>query len=86
MTACVKSSVWCQEYEWRLLWRNDETKLKIHRLAIPEDAITAVYVGLAASPSVEADVVFETRRKFPAAKIFKTNKKVGFSQLRFEQI
>jgi hypothetical protein len=86
MTARVKSSVWRQEHEWRLLWRNDETKIKIHRLAIPEDGITAVYVGLAASPSVEADIVFETRRKFPVAKIFKANKKVSFSQLHFEQI
>jgi hypothetical protein len=85
-TARVKSLVWRQEYEWRMLWHNDETHLKIHRAPIPEDAITAVYVGLAASSSVAADMVFETQRKFPAAKIFKAQKKPGFSELEFRQI
>ena len=83
-TIYTKSVVWRQEHEWRMLWRNGETSLKIHQAPIPEDAITAVYIGLAASPSVEADIVLETRHKFPAATIFKARKKVGFS-LHFEQ-
>jgi len=40
----------------------------------------------AAPSSAEADIVFETRRKFPAAKVFKAHKKIGFSQIRFEEI
>jgi hypothetical protein len=31
-------------------------------------------------------MVFETQRKFPAAKIFKAQKKPGFSELEFRQI
>ena len=85
-TARVKSVVWRQEHEWRILWRNDETRLKIHRVPVPENAMTAVYIGLAASASVEADVVFETRAKFPSAKIFKACKKLGYSELGFQQL
>jgi hypothetical protein len=85
-TTHFKSSVWSREQEWRILWRNDETRLKIHKVKIPEDVISAVYVGLAASPSVQDDVVFETRRNFPTAKIFKARKRNGYAELRFEQI
>jgi hypothetical protein len=85
-TTHFKSSVWSREQEWRILWRNDETRLKTHKVKIPEDAISAVYVGLAASPSVQDDVVYETRRNFPTAKIFKARKRNGYAELRFEQI
>jgi hypothetical protein len=84
-TIRAKSIVWRQEHEWRMLWRNDKTSLKIHRAPIPPDAITAVYIGLSASPSVMEDIIFETQPNFPAAKIFKARKEVGFS-LQFEQV
>jgi hypothetical protein len=82
----VKSLVWQREHEWRMLWRNDETHLKIHRMPIHDNAITAVYIGLAASQSVEADIVFETKRNFPSAAVLKASKKVGFSELDFRAI
>jgi hypothetical protein len=40
-----KSMVWKEEKEWRLSKINDETKLKIYRLNLIDDAITAVYLG-----------------------------------------
>jgi hypothetical protein len=85
-TARVKSLVWKPEAEWRMLWHNDETRLKVHRAPIPSDAVTAVYLGMSMSAGSEADVVFETRRKFPTAKIYKASKKPGFTELEFKQV
>jgi len=83
---CTKSIVWRNENEWRMLWQNDETRLKIHRVPIPSDAITAVYVGLVDSKNVEDDIAFETQRKFPEAKVFRAYKKHGFSELKFSLV
>jgi hypothetical protein len=77
----TKSVVWRQENEWRMLWQNDETRLKVHRAPIPSDAIIAVYVGLSASSGTENDILFEAERKFPTARIFRAFKKQGFSEL-----
>ena len=84
-TSHVKQLVWEREKEWRLFRRLDGTQLKVHRELIPPDAITAVYIGLAASKSSEADIVFETRKKFPSAKIYRAHKKLGFTELEFKQ-
>jgi hypothetical protein len=85
-TSHLKSRVWEREEEWRLFRHLDGTQLKVHRELIPPDAITAVYIGLAASKSSEADIVFETHRKFPSAKIYRALKKLGFTELEFKQI
>lgn len=68
-----------------MLWRNDDAPLKIHQAPIPADAITAVYIGLAAASSVAESIVFETQHNFPAAKVFRARKGVGFS-LQFERV
>jgi hypothetical protein len=81
----VKSLVWKREKEWRLFRRLDGTRLKVHRELVPPDAIAAVYVGLSTPPGSEADIVFETRRKFPNAKIYRAHKKLGFTELEFTQ-
>ncbi len=85
-TARIKSYVWKKENEWRMLWSNDETRQKIHRVTVPEGSIYAVYVGLVASDTVADDIVFETSQKFPTAKIYRARKKPGFSGLDFEEI
>jgi hypothetical protein len=85
-TSRVKSLAWKRENEWRMLWRNDETRLKVHRTEIPVEAIKAVYLGLAMSSGYEADIIFEGRGKFPNAKIYKAHKKAGFTQLDFTEV
>ena len=81
----VKSLVWKREKEWWLFRRLDGTRLKVHRELVPPDAIAAVYVGLSTPPGSEADIVFETHRKFPNAKIYRAHKKLGFTELEFTQ-
>jgi hypothetical protein len=83
MASSVKSTVWRQEVEWRLLWRNNGTRLKIHRIPLLQDAITAIYLGLLTPEVSRDDILFETRRNFPGAKVFKARKKPGFSELEF---
>ncbi len=82
----TKSLAWRQEYEWRILWRNDETRSKIWRTIIPDDAITAVYIGLLSSESSQSDILFELKSKFPQSKCFRAKKKLGFSELDFVDI
>jgi hypothetical protein len=69
-----------------LFWRNDGTAgSKLRRELIPPDAIAAVYVGLSTPAGSEADIVFETHRKFPNAKIYRAHKKLGFTELEFTE-
>jgi hypothetical protein len=82
----VKSDVWKPEREWRLMWSNDETRMKIHRCPIDGDAITTVYLGYSISVAHKTDFVFETKRKFPQAKILGAKKRHGDFALDFEQL
>jgi hypothetical protein len=84
--AQTKSLDWRSENEWRLLWRRDDTKRKTIRIQINDKAIECVYIGLNTSSSVESDVVFETRQKYPSARIYKTEKRQGAFALDFKQI
>ena len=69
-----------------MLWRNDETREKIQRSPISENAITSVFIGQNISSSAEADILFETSHKFPNALIFKAKKKFGAFALDFVPI
>lgn len=81
-----KSIIWETEKEWRLIWRNDETKLKILRLDLVDEAIATVYLGYRIADNFEDDIVFEMRRNFPKAEIFKAQKAKGKFGLEFERI
>jgi hypothetical protein len=84
----LKSEFWKSENEWRLIRENDETKLKIYRDELPNDAITAVYLGCIAAEQekVRKDFVYETRRHFPNAKVFKATMRRGEFALEFKPI
>jgi hypothetical protein len=59
----IKSNVWARENEWRLMWRNDETRMKIHRCSIPAEAITTIFLGLSVSEKVAADMLSRAGKK-----------------------
>lgn len=82
----IKSDVWARENEWRLMWRNNETRMKIHRCSIPAEAITTIFLGLSVSEKVAADMLFESRQKIPLARIFRARKKFGEFALYFEPV
>jgi hypothetical protein len=81
-----KSVVWETEQEWRLMWRNDETRIKILKLDLMDDTIYAAYLGCRIADNIKDDFIFETKRHFPKAKIFKARKAKGKFALDFERI
>jgi hypothetical protein len=84
--AQTKSLDWESENEWRLLWRRDDTMRKTFRIPLNEKAIECVYMGMNASRHVEADITFETRKKYPAAQVYKAEKRHGAFALDFKLI
>jgi hypothetical protein len=82
----IKSDVWARENEWRLMWRNDETRMKIQKFSIPSGAIATIFLGLSVSEEVAADMLFESKQKIPQARVFRARKKVGEFALYFEQV
>lgn len=81
-----KSEIWVNENEWRLVWDNDETKLRIHRYDLPNNAITAIYLGCRVTEQQQNDFIHETQRNFPSASIFCANMRKGEYALDFEKI
>lgn len=82
-----KSIGWEIEKEWRIMWQNDETRLKVQRLDMIDDTITAVYLGFRyplIDYQIDDDLIFETKRNFPRAKIFNAIKGKGKSVLDFK--
>ena len=81
-----KSVEWKREYEWRLMWLNDETKLKTQRLDLLDGTITAVYLGCLVADHLRDSFVSETKRNFPDAKVFMGKKAKGNFALVFEPL
>ena len=85
----TKSKIWETEKEWRLWKKNDETKLNVQKDDLLDDTITAVYLGLCyqLNDNLSNDVViFETRKNFPQAEIYRAQKRKGKIALGFERI
>ncbi len=81
-----KSVEWKREHEWRLMWLNDETKLKTQRLDLLDGTITAVYLGCLVADHLRDSFVSETKRNFPDAKVFMGKKAKGNFALVFEPL
>jgi hypothetical protein len=86
LTLSSKSIVWKKEKEWRFILRNDGTKLKVLRLGLEDDTITALYLGCRTDDHVTDDLIFEMKHKFPNAKIYKTKMVQGNFALEFEPL
>lgn len=78
--------IWESEKEWRLIWKNDETKLNILRLDLIDGSITAVYLGCRIADNFKDDIIFEMNLNFPKAEIFMARKAKGKFALEFERI
>ena len=81
-----KGEVWKTENEYRIVRYNDETKMKIYRHNILENAITAVYLGCETSKEDQGRFIHETARNFPNAEIYKCEMRPGEHALDFKQI
>jgi hypothetical protein len=87
--ASLKSLGWNIEEEWRLMWKNDETKLKFYRVDLLDDTINAIYLSFRyplIDDHINDDLIFEMRRNFPNVGIFKATKGKGKSALDFKRI
>lgn len=82
-TLRIKSADWKNENEWRMLWHNDETRLKVHHMRISEASIKKVYIGFNMTKTNSKDVEFETRRRFPNAQIIFAKRTPGAFGLEF---
>lgn len=81
-----KSIEWEIENEWRLMWHNDETKIKVQRANIQGECVTAVYLGCLMEANAKDNLISETNKNFPKAKIFGGKKAKGEFALEFEQL
>lgn len=81
-----KSAVWEPEDEWRLMWSNKETKLKIQRLDLLDNTITAAYLGCRAADSLTSSLLSEIKHSFPGAAVFKGKTAKGDFALEFERL
>ena len=79
----VKGEVWAKENEWRLMWRNDQTRMKFYRCPISSEFITTIYLGLNLSASSKQDFVFEAKHNFQKAKVLFAKKRHGDLALDF---
>jgi hypothetical protein len=79
-TLSAKHSVWSPENEWRMLWHNDETRLKYLHKKITGKCIKAVYFGVNTAKQVEDNFVFELKNNSIETKAFKAEiKKTRFA-------
>ena len=79
-----KSVEWKKEKEWRFILRDDKNVLKILKLCLEDDAIIALYLGCRTDDQVKDDLIFETKHKFPKAKIYESKMVRGDFKLKFE--
>jgi hypothetical protein len=82
----IKSTNWKSENEWRLMWYRNDTKRTVLKVPLSETAIERVYIGMLASPKDQADVMFEAKRQYPAAQVFKAAKRSGAFALDFKPL
>ncbi len=79
-----KSLVWKVENEWRLMWRNNETDLKIERLILLDETITALYLGCRVTDPLKQSLISQVRRSFPKALVYDSKKVHGEFAIKFE--
>ena len=82
----AKHLVWSPENEWRLFWKNDETKLKYLHQNINQNCVKAIYFGVTTSPGAEASAKFEAKKQCPNARLYKAEIKKGEYKIQFREI
>ncbi|MBC7962812.1 MAG: DUF2971 domain-containing protein [Steroidobacteraceae bacterium] len=81
-----KSIEWKIENEWRLMWQNDETKVKVQRVNLYDESVAAIYLGCLIDNNAKDNLISEAKQNFPIAKIFGGKKVKGEFALEFEQL
>jgi len=82
----MKSDVWQNENEWRLMWRNDETDEKIYQCPISGDSIVNIFFGMCIQPDERQQFVHSAKASFPKASLYAAKKRYGDLALDFAPI
>ena len=82
----TKSKVWEKENEWRFILRNSKSKMKILRVALEDDTITALYLGCRTDDNMKKDLIYETKQIFSNAKVYKSKISKNNFSLEFDQL
>ena len=86
MMGHVKGVVWARENEWRLMWKNDETRMRVVRCPIIKGSVVGIYFGLNLSESAKSDFAIEAKNSFPEAGLFSAKKRLGGLALDFDAV
>lgn len=82
----TKSTVWQPEQEWRLMWQNDTTQEKIHRVPLLPKAVRRVFVGMRIADEAAKQIAAECLAAFPDARVLKGTPRPGEFALNFRLI
>jgi hypothetical protein len=82
----TKSTVWQPEQEWRLMWQNDITQEKIHKVPLLPRAVHRVFVGLRIADEAAKQIADECLVAFPDAQVLKGAARPGEFALDFRSI
>jgi hypothetical protein len=82
----IKSDVWKGENEWRLNWRNPDTKEKVHMCPIGNDAVVSIFLGLNLETGRSEELIAAARQNFPAASLYRARKRHGDLALEFNEV
>jgi hypothetical protein len=82
----IKSDVWQSENEWRLMWRNTDTKENHYKCPIGENAISIIFLGLKLTTERAEEIIAAAKQNFPASSILRAHKRHGDLALEFRQL
>ena len=82
----IKSDVWQNENEWRLMWQNTEPKGNIYKCPICEDVIGNIFLGLNVEGEKAEELITVAKENFPATSILRAHKRHGDLALEFRQL
>jgi hypothetical protein len=80
----IKNDVWKIENEWRLMWYNTDTRMKIYRCPIEADAIVKIVLGQSMGDTTREDFISEAKHNCPNANVLRAKKRFGDLALEFE--
>jgi hypothetical protein len=80
----IKSDVWQNENEWRLMWRSLTATPSVYKCPISPDCIANIYIGLNFQGDTSA-LVGEVKHEFPNTAIFCARKRHGDLALDFDR-
>ncbi len=81
----VKSTVWREENEWRLLWHNETKGAYVYKCPISPECVSNIFIGMRFAGELDT-FVNEARRALPSAGLYLAKKRHGNLALDYERL